>query len=95
MIVELELFRLLQHPKWSSSLRFLPTEAKKIILGVLQAKLHNVQYHADHSSTLAREIADEIKHKLKGEEVFSKHSGSARGGNPLRPHSPRDAFSVW
>jgi tctex1 domain-containing protein 2 len=39
-----------------------------VIGDVLQAKLHTVQYHADHSSTLAREIADEIKHRMKEED---------------------------
>lgn len=34
---------------------------------VLKAKLTGVAYHADNTSTWAREIADEIKSKLKEE----------------------------
>ncbi len=46
--------------------RFKASRAKEIIAGVLKARLSGQQYHADNTSSWAREIADEIKSKLKG-----------------------------
>jgi len=40
-------------------------KAKEIIGQVLKAKLTNVTYHADNTSTWTREIADDIKMRLK------------------------------
>lgn len=59
--------------------RFKPSRAKEIIGGVLVARLSGQQYHADNTSSWAREIADEIKNKLKGRnnrnQVFSCLAG--------------------
>lgn len=46
--------------------RFKASRAKEIIGAVLKAKLAGQQYHADNTSSWAREIADDIKSKLKG-----------------------------
>mmetsp|Transcript_29700 Transcript_29700/g.41018 ORF Transcript_29700/g.41018 Transcript_29700/m.41018 type:complete len:118 (-) Transcript_29700:83-436(-) len=45
--------------------KFRQGKAQEIILEVLKAKLNNVTYHADNTSTWTREIADDIKLKLK------------------------------
>lgn len=47
--------------------KFKPSKAKEIIATVLKARLSGVTYHADNTSTWAREIADEVKAKLKEE----------------------------
>eukprot|EP00873_Tetraselmis_striata_P018810 jgi/Tetstr1/439074/TSEL_027564.t1 len=52
--------------------KFKASRAKEIVDGVLKAKLTGVVYHADNTSTWAREIADEIKSKLK-EEGWSRY----------------------
>lgn len=46
--------------------RFKASRVKEIIGSVLVARLSGQQYHADNTSSWAREIADEIKNKLKG-----------------------------
>jgi len=45
--------------------RFRASKVKEIIGAVLKAKLSNVTYHGDNTSLWCREIADEIKGKLK------------------------------
>ncbi|EFJ51127.1 flagellar inner arm dynein light chain [Volvox carteri f. nagariensis] len=52
--------------------KFKPSRAKEIIGTVLVARLSGQQYHADNTSSWAREIADEIKNKLK-EENWSRY----------------------
>jgi hypothetical protein len=47
--------------------RFKASRAKEIIAAVLKARLTGAVYHADNTSSWAREIADDIKQKLKGE----------------------------
>jgi hypothetical protein len=47
--------------------RFKESRAREIMAAVLKSKLTGVAYHADNTSTWAREIADEIKSKLKDE----------------------------
>jgi hypothetical protein len=39
---------------------------KELIQGILNAKLQGVTYHSENTSQWTREIADEIKTKLKG-----------------------------
>ena len=39
---------------------------KEIIKEVLKRKLSDKQYHADSTSALTKEVADEIKARLKG-----------------------------
>ena len=46
--------------------RFKASRAKEIMQEVLKTKLAGTAYHADNTSTWAREISDEIKSKLKG-----------------------------
>lgn len=46
--------------------RFKPSRAKEIMHDVLKTKLTGTAYHADNTSAWAREIADDIKAKLKG-----------------------------
>uniref|UniRef100_A0A7S0RL31 Dynein light chain n=1 Tax=Chlamydomonas leiostraca TaxID=1034604 RepID=A0A7S0RL31_9CHLO len=47
--------------------KFKPSRAKEIIAAVLKTRLTGAVYHADNTSSWAREIADEIKQKLKDE----------------------------
>jgi hypothetical protein len=49
--------------------RFKASRAKEIIAAVLKARLTGAVYHADNTSSWAREIADDIKQKLKGTTV--------------------------
>lgn len=45
--------------------KFRQGKAQELISEVLKSKLNNVSYHADNTSTWTREIADDIKIKLK------------------------------
>lgn len=47
--------------------KFKSSRAKDIINSVLVARLSGQSYHADNTSSWAREIADDIKNKLKDE----------------------------
>lgn len=47
--------------------RFGAVKVKEIIAEVLRSKLEGLSYHADNTSTWTREIADDIKVRLKGE----------------------------
>uniref|UniRef100_A0A7R9VVV9 Dynein light chain n=1 Tax=Chlamydomonas euryale TaxID=1486919 RepID=A0A7R9VVV9_9CHLO len=44
------------------------SRVKELIAGVLKERLTGAVYHADNTSAWAREIADEIKAKLKEED---------------------------
>lgn len=46
--------------------RFRPTKARDVIAAVLRSRLAGATYNADKMSALSREIADEIKQRLKG-----------------------------
>eukprot|EP00775_Hariotina_reticulata_P007420 gene7420-7629_t len=48
--------------------KFKPSKARELIAEVLKAKLGGAVYNADQSSTLSREVADDIKVKLKGQD---------------------------
>ncbi|KAF6254130.1 Tctex1 domain-containing 2-like protein [Scenedesmus sp. NREL 46B-D3] len=57
-----------QHPLGPSfAEKFKPTKARQIIAEVLKTKLTGAAYTADSTSTLTRELADEIKQRLKSE----------------------------
>jgi hypothetical protein len=47
--------------------KFRPSRAKEIIASVLKERLTGTVYHADNTSSWAREISDDIKHHLKNE----------------------------
>jgi hypothetical protein len=47
--------------------RFKASRAREIIAAVLKVKLTGAKYHPDNTSAWAREIADEVKEKLKGD----------------------------
>lgn len=47
--------------------RFKAARARQIIAEVLKSKLAGATYNADNTSTWSREIADDIKQRLKGE----------------------------
>ena len=49
--------------------KFKPRVAREIIQSVLDDKVRGEAYHAEQSSRLAREVSDEIKHKLKDLEL--------------------------
>jgi hypothetical protein len=49
-----------------NSLRFRPKVVKEVIKQVLHEKLEGVAYHSENTSQWTREIADEIKARLKG-----------------------------
>lgn len=49
--------------------RFKASRAKEIIAAVLKTRLTGAVYHADNTSSWAREIADDIKQKLKGDSA--------------------------
>lgn len=51
----------------SPSSKFRSARAKELIAEALRQKLTGVVYHADNTSSWAKEIADEIKSKLKEE----------------------------
>mmetsp|Transcript_31668 Transcript_31668/g.53217 ORF Transcript_31668/g.53217 Transcript_31668/m.53217 type:complete len:114 (+) Transcript_31668:242-583(+) len=51
--------------------KFRQGKAQDIITEVLKTKLTNVTYHPDNTSTWTREIADDIKGKLKGAAAHS------------------------
>lgn len=51
----------------SPSSKFRASRAKELIAVALRQKLTGVVYHADNTSSWAKEIADEIKSKLKEE----------------------------
>jgi hypothetical protein len=46
--------------------RFKPSRAREIIAAVLKTRLAGTTYHADNTSSWAKEIADDIKQRLKG-----------------------------
>ena len=46
--------------------RFRPTKAREIIAAVLRSRLAGSSYNADKASAACRDIADEIKQRLKG-----------------------------
>ena len=46
--------------------RFRRSKAHDVLTSVLKQKLSGVTYHADNTSTWVREIADEVKARLKG-----------------------------
>ncbi|KAL3144841.1 hypothetical protein ABBQ38_001947 [Trebouxia sp. C0009 RCD-2024] len=46
--------------------RFRQSQAQDILAAVLKEKLFGASYHAENSSAWAREIADEVKARLKG-----------------------------
>jgi hypothetical protein len=48
--------------------RFRPAKAREIIAAVLSSRLSGTAYNADKMSLLSREIADEIKQRLKGDK---------------------------
>lgn len=52
-------------PKFDKKFRV--SRAKEVIGVALREKLTGVEYHADNTSTWAKEISDEIKMKLKEE----------------------------
>lgn len=54
--------------------RFKPSRAKEVIAGVLKTRLTGAVYHADNTSSWAREIADDIKQKLKGKSRLCRPS---------------------
>ncbi|GFH25561.1 uncharacterized protein HaLaN_23545 [Haematococcus lacustris] len=73
--------------------KFKASRAKELIAGVLKARLTGASYHADNTSSWAREIADDIKQKLK-EEGWSRYKfavqvfiGEQRGEGVRRPCS--------
>ncbi|MEW5306790.1 MAG: hypothetical protein WDW36_009228 [Sanguina aurantia] len=47
--------------------KFKASRAKELIAAVLKVRLASAVYHADNTSSWAREIADDIKTKLKEE----------------------------
>mmetsp|Transcript_11169 Transcript_11169/g.19568 ORF Transcript_11169/g.19568 Transcript_11169/m.19568 type:complete len:121 (+) Transcript_11169:126-488(+) len=47
--------------------KFKPSRVREIIAAVLKARLAGTTYHADNTSSWAREIADDIKQRLKDE----------------------------
>lgn len=48
--------------------RFRVSRVREIIAAVLKQRLTGAVYHADNTSSWAREIADDIKRRLKGVE---------------------------
>jgi hypothetical protein len=46
--------------------RFKPLKAKEVIAALLKAKLTGAAYNPDNCSAWAKELADEVKAKLKG-----------------------------
>jgi hypothetical protein len=52
-----------------STCRFKVSKAKEVIATILKTRLTGAIYHADNTSSWAREIADEIKKRLKGVQV--------------------------
>jgi len=53
-------------PAYSEKIK--ASRAREIIAAVLKAKLTGATYHPDNTSAWAREIADEVKEKLKAEK---------------------------
>lgn len=51
--------------------RFRQSQAQDVLAAVLKEKLLGATYHAENSSAWAREIADEVKARLKG--MFGSH----------------------
>ena len=50
--------------------RFKPSRAKEVIAAVLKERLTGTVYHADNTSAWSREIADDIKQRLKGTHTY-------------------------
>ena len=50
--------------------RFRQSRAQEILAAVLKEKLTGAVYHAENSSAWAREIADEVKLRLKGTQFL-------------------------
>lgn len=48
--------------------KFKVSRVKELMAAVLKARLTGAVYHADNTSSWAREIADEIKQQLKSED---------------------------
>lgn len=46
--------------------RFRPAQARELVRSVLQQRLAGTTYNADRLSVLSKEIADDIKQRLKG-----------------------------
>lgn len=49
------------------SQKFKPSRAKELIAAVLKERLNGAVYHADNMSAWTREIADDIKQRMKNE----------------------------
>ena len=69
-----------------SCCRFRSGKVKEIIKEVLKRKLSDKQYHADSTSALTKEVADEIKARLKGLCTFS---------NTRNMHTQSTKSSSW
>ncbi|GAX80430.1 hypothetical protein CEUSTIGMA_g7869.t1 [Chlamydomonas eustigma] len=55
----------LTEPAYSQ--KFKVSRAKEVIAAILKTRLTGAAYHADNTSSWAREIADEVKKRLKEE----------------------------
>lgn len=64
--------------------RFKPARARQIIAEVLRSKLTGAAYNADNTSTWTREIADEIKQKLKSALPAFQNTRSSTAAAALR-----------
>ncbi|DBA77501.1 TPA: Tctex1 domain-containing protein 2 [Trebouxia sp. C0004] len=53
--------------------RFRQSQAQDILAAVLKEKLLGATYHAENSSAWAREIADEVKGRLKAQEKWTRY----------------------
>ena len=56
--------------------RFRQSQAQNILAAVLKEKLLGSTYHAENSSAWAREIADEVKNRLKGRYCVASASAA-------------------
>jgi len=51
------------HPEYKN--KFRPGPVKEIIQEVLKSKLENVTYHAEQTNILTKQVADEVKERMK------------------------------
>ena len=73
--------------------KFKPSAAKEILAAVLNEKLQGKEFSADQTTQWTKEIADEVKSRLKGETPRNpRHAASTRQASK-RPsnHSSRSA----
>ena len=69
--------------------KFKPSAAKEILAAVLNEKLSGKDFSADLTTQWTKEIADEVKTRLKGAAARTRARGRGARGRGARGHAPQ------